>query len=50
MPISAKEKINLDLLEEKIIEVAQKKLDLKEDISSKAQCFIIESSFDDKTT
>ena len=50
VPISAKERTNLDLLEEKIIEVANKKLDLKEDLNSKAQCFVIESNFDDKTT
>lgn len=50
VPISAKEKINLDILEEKIIEVAENKLDLKEDLNSKAQCFVIESNFDEKTT
>ncbi len=50
VPISAKEGTNLDLLEEKIIEVANKKLDLKEELNSKAQCFVIESNFDDKTT
>ena len=50
VPISAKERTNLDLLEEKIIEVANTKLDLKEDLNSKAQCFVIESNFDDKTT
>ena len=36
VPISAKEGTNLDLLEEKIIEVANTKLDLKEDLNSKA--------------
>jgi small GTP-binding protein len=50
VPISAKEGTNLDLLEEKIIEVATTKLDLKEDLNTKAQCFVIESNFDDKTT
>jgi translation initiation factor IF-2 len=50
VPVSAKERTNLDLLEEKIIEVANNKLDLKEDMSMKAQCFVIESNFDEKTT
>lgn len=36
VPISAKERTNLDLLEEKIIEVANTKLDLNEDLNSKA--------------
>lgn len=36
VPISAKERTNLDLLEEKIIEVANTKLDLQEDLNSKA--------------
>ena len=36
VPISAKEGTNLDLLEEKIIEVANTKLDLKEDLNYKA--------------
>ena len=50
VPISAKEKINLDILEQKIVEVAQTKLHLQEDLNSKAQCFVIESNFDEKTT
>jgi translation initiation factor IF-2 len=50
VPVSAKERTNLDFLEEKIIEVANTKLDLKEDMSMKAQCFVIESNFDEKTT
>jgi len=36
VPISAKEGTNLDILEEKIIQVAKTKLDLNEDISAKA--------------
>jgi translation initiation factor IF-2 len=50
VPVSAKERINLDILEEKIIEVAEAKLNLQEDINTKAQCFVIESNFDEKTT
>ena len=50
VPISAKERTNLDILEQKIIEVSETKLSLKEDINSKAQCFVIESNFDEKTT
>jgi translation initiation factor IF-2 len=50
VPISAKERTNLDILEQKIIEVAEKKLHLSEDLNSKAQCFVIESNFDEKTT
>lgn len=50
IPISAKERTNLDLLEEKILEVANTKLDLNEEVTSKAQCFVIESNFDEKST
>lgn len=50
VPISAKERTNLDILEQKILEVASSKLQLQEDLSSKAQCFVIESNFDEKTT
>ena len=50
VPVSAKERINLDILEQKIVEVSEAKLKLQEDISTKAQCFVIESNFDEKTT
>jgi translation initiation factor IF-2 len=30
--------------------VANTKLDLNEELNSKAQCFVIESNFDEKTT
>ena len=46
--ISAKNKINIDLLEEKIVEVSQKHVDLMADYDCKAQCYIIESNFDEK--
>lgn len=50
VPISAKQKINLDKLEQKLVEVAHSKVDLMEDFSCRAQCFIIESNFDEKST
>lgn len=50
VPVSAKVGTNLDLLEKKIIEVSETKLDLKEDFTMPAQCYVIESNFDDKTT
>lgn len=49
VPISAKQKTNLDQLEQKIIDVAEARLNLKEDASIKAQCFVIESNFDEKS-
>jgi translation initiation factor IF-2 len=36
VPVSAKERTNLDILENKILEVAKNKLDLKEDLNTKA--------------
>ena len=36
VPISAKERTNLDILEQKIIEVAEAKLQLKEELNAKA--------------
>ena len=44
--ISAKEKSNLEELQQEILEVA-KSLDLVDDILYPAQCFVIESYFDD---
>ena len=49
IPISAKLGINLNKLEEKIIELSQNKLNLIEDYSMKANCYVIESNFDQKT-
>ena len=46
MPISAKDKSNLNELQQEILEVA-KSLDLVEEILQPAQCFVIESYFDD---
>jgi translation initiation factor IF-2 len=50
VPISAKMKTNLDILESKIIEVAYEKLNLNVDFGGKAQCSVIESNFDEKST
>lgn len=50
VPISAKQKTNLDILEQKIVEVADKHLNLNTDFACKAQCFVIESNFDEKST
>jgi len=50
VPISAKLKTNLDVLEQKLIEVAQQKLNLKVNFGGKAQCAVIESNFDEKST
>eukprot|EP00347_Sterkiella_histriomuscorum_P003228 403365101 len=50
VPISAKQKTNLDLLEQKIVEVAHSRVDLMEDFGCRAQCYIIESNFDEKST
>ena len=49
VPISAKEGTNLRELESKIIDLANTKCNLLEDYSVKAQCFIIESHFDERT-
>ena len=38
------------MLERKILEVAHSKINLKEDFSTKAQCYVIESNFDDQQT
>jgi len=49
VPISAKEQVNITLLEDKIISLAEKKLSLMEDHTMRAQCITIESNVDDKT-
>ena len=48
VPISAKEKVNINLLENKLEALAEKKLNLLEDHSMKAQCIVIESNIDEK--
>jgi len=49
VPISAKEKVNLNLLKDKIMMVANNRLNLTEDFSVNAQCTVIESNVDEKT-
>jgi len=49
VPISAKEKVNINLLEEKILKLADKKISLMEDHSMAAQCITIESNVDEKS-
>jgi len=49
VPISAKEKVNINLLESKISEISDKKLNLMEDYSMHAQCIIIESNIDERS-
>lgn len=49
MPISAKEKVNINLLENKITELAEKKLNLIEDHQMNAQCVVIESNIEEKS-
>ena len=48
VPISAKENVNINLLERKISEVAEKRLNLLEDFTTKAQCIVIESNVEEK--
>ena len=50
MPISAKEEVNITLLEETIIKLADQKINLMEDHSMKAQCITIESNIDEKSS
>lgn len=49
MPISAKEGINLKLLEKKIHELAERKVNLLEDHGVRAQCITIESNVDERS-
>lgn len=49
VPISAKEHVNINVLENKISEVAAKKLNLMEDHARKSQCIVIESNVEDKS-
>lgn len=47
VPISAKEGVNIKLLEEQILKLADKKINLMEDHSMNAQCITIESNIDE---
>lgn len=49
VPISATEGVNIRLLEENIVRLAEKKVNLIEDHSMRAQCITIESNVDEKT-
>lgn len=49
VPISAKEHVNINLLEDKIALIAEKKLNLMEDYKMPAQCIVIESNIDEKS-
>lgn len=49
VPISAKEHVNINKLEGKIIDLADKKISLMEDHSMPAQCITIESNVDEKS-
>lgn len=49
VPISAKEHVNINTLEEKIVKLAEKKLNLMEDHKMPAQCIVIESNIDEKS-
>ena len=44
VPISAKEVVNINKLEDKIVDLADKKINLMEDHSKRAQCIVIESN------
>lgn len=48
VPVSAKENVNIKLLEEKIIALANKKVQLWEDHSVNAQCIAIESNVEER--
>ena len=49
IPISAKEKVNIKLLENTISKLAEQRLNLMENHNMKAQCIIIESNIDQKS-
>ena len=49
VPISAKEQVNLDLLKERIQQVAKERINLLEDYTVSAQCLVIESDVDEKS-
>jgi len=49
VPISAKEKVNLNLLRQKIEDLAKERVNLVEDFTVPAQCIVIESDVDEKS-
>ena len=49
VPISAKEKVNLDLLKQRIQQVATERINLLEDHTVSAQCLVIESNVGEKS-
>ena len=49
MPISAKERVNLNLLKQKINQLANERVNLIEDFTVPAQCIVIESNVNDKS-
>ena len=49
VPISAKERINLDKLQLRIAEVARERVNLIEDYTVPAQCIVIESDVDERS-
>ena len=49
VPISAKEKVNINLLEKKITELSEKEVNLMEDHEINAQCIVIESNIEEKS-
>ena len=48
VPISAKEGVNINKLEDKITTLADKRINLMEDHSRKGQCIVIESNIEEK--
>lgn len=49
VPISAKEGTNLDLLKQKIKEVANERVNLLEDFTTPAQCIVIECDVEERS-
>ena len=49
VPISAKERVNLNLLKQKINQLANERVNLIEDFTVPAQCIVIESNVNDKS-
>ena len=41
--------VNINLLEKKILEISEKKLNLIEDHDMRAQCIVIESNIEEKS-
>ena len=49
VPISALENVNINKLENKIVDLAEQRLNLMEDHSKNAQCIVIESDIEEKS-